>query len=147
MEKLYIGDDICVTVVRVEGGRWRLGSNAPREISVVRAELVGRRVGDPGCDQRACAGKPERDRLRYSPSAASRRRYPTRANGFDEVARIAELLPKALDVNIDGSLRERRIFADRGIHQLETRECAAGWRSIASSSRNSVGVSKSSTSR
>jgi carbon storage regulator len=40
MEKLYIGDDVCVTVVRVEGGQVRLGIDAPREIAVVRAELL-----------------------------------------------------------------------------------------------------------
>ena len=45
MEKLYIGDDICVTVVRLEGGQVRLGIDAPREVSVVRAELVGDRAG------------------------------------------------------------------------------------------------------
>jgi carbon storage regulator len=43
MEKLYIGDDICVTVVRLEGGQVRLGIDAPREIAVVRAELVPER--------------------------------------------------------------------------------------------------------
>ena len=40
MEKLYIGDDVCVTIVRLEGGQVRLGIEAPREVSVVRAELV-----------------------------------------------------------------------------------------------------------
>ena len=40
MERLYIGDDICVTVVRLEGGQVRLGIEAPRNISVVRAELL-----------------------------------------------------------------------------------------------------------
>ena len=40
MEKLFIGDDICVTVVRLEGGQVRLGIDAPREVAVVRAELV-----------------------------------------------------------------------------------------------------------
>ena len=45
MEKLFIGDDICVTVVRLEGGQVRLGIEAPREISVVRAELVPEREG------------------------------------------------------------------------------------------------------
>jgi carbon storage regulator len=39
MEKLYIGDEICVTVVRLEGGQVRLGIDAPRHIPVVRAEL------------------------------------------------------------------------------------------------------------
>ena len=32
MEKLFIGDDICVTVVRLEGGQVRLGIDAPREV-------------------------------------------------------------------------------------------------------------------
>ena len=32
MEKLFIGDDICVTVVRLEGGQVRLGIEAPREV-------------------------------------------------------------------------------------------------------------------
>ena len=40
MEKLFIGDDICVTVVRLDGGQVRLGIEAPREVTVVRAELV-----------------------------------------------------------------------------------------------------------
>jgi carbon storage regulator len=40
MERLFIGDDICVTVVRLESGQVRLGIDAPREVAVVRAELV-----------------------------------------------------------------------------------------------------------
>src|SRR6476661_6887886 len=44
MEKLFIGDDICVTVVRLEGGQVRLGIEAPREIAVVRAELLPERA-------------------------------------------------------------------------------------------------------
>lgn len=48
MERLYIGDDVCVTVVRLEGGQVRLGIEAPREVSVVRAELVPERDAAPG---------------------------------------------------------------------------------------------------
>ena len=44
MEKIFIGDDICVTVVSLEEGRVRLGIEAPREVSVVRAELVPERL-------------------------------------------------------------------------------------------------------
>ncbi|HWE37335.1 MAG TPA: carbon storage regulator [Isosphaeraceae bacterium] len=44
MERLYIGDDICVTVVRLEGGQVRLGIDAPRHISIVRAELDPKRA-------------------------------------------------------------------------------------------------------
>jgi carbon storage regulator len=47
MEKLFIGDNICVTVVRLEGGQVRLGIEAPREVSVVRAELVPDRQSGP----------------------------------------------------------------------------------------------------
>jgi len=47
MEKLYIGKDVCVTVVRLEGGQVRLGIEAPRDISVVRAELVDDRAVEP----------------------------------------------------------------------------------------------------
>lgn len=46
MEKLYIGGDICVTVVRVEGGQVRLGIDAPRHVSVVRAELLPKLDGN-----------------------------------------------------------------------------------------------------
>lgn len=47
MEKLYIGENICITVVRLEGGQVRLGIEAPREIAVVRAELVPERNAGP----------------------------------------------------------------------------------------------------
>lgn len=42
MERLYIGDDICVTVVRLEGGQVRLGIEAPRNVPVIREELLRR---------------------------------------------------------------------------------------------------------
>jgi carbon storage regulator len=54
MERLYIGNEICVTVVRLEGGQVRLGIEAPREISVVRAELL------PGGRQHAKAPESRR---------------------------------------------------------------------------------------
>ena len=43
MEKIYIGEEICVTIVRLEGGQVRLGIDAPRDIPVVRAELREKR--------------------------------------------------------------------------------------------------------
>jgi len=68
MERLFIGDDICVTVVRLEGGQVRLGIDAPRDISVVRAELVPDRPA-PGSRTFArplvAAATPP---LKYSPS-------------------------------------------------------------------------------
>ncbi len=59
MEKLFIGDDICVTVVRLEGGQVRLGIDAPRDVTVVRAELVPERTSPRlRSDHRSTSGSP-----------------------------------------------------------------------------------------
>ncbi len=78
MEKLFIGEDICVTVVRLEGGQVRLGIDAPREVAVVRAELVpDRQVPRPHAAPHR-KPVPARPDLTHSPSEArgsdSRRR-------------------------------------------------------------------------
>lgn len=41
-ERIWIGEDISVTVVRVTGGGVRLGIEAPQELPVVREELKQR---------------------------------------------------------------------------------------------------------
>jgi carbon storage regulator len=71
MEKLFIGDDICVTVVRLEGGQVRLGIDAPREVAVVRAELVPERQA-PGVRPTPPPHHLDRDRrdVRYLPNGA-----------------------------------------------------------------------------
>jgi carbon storage regulator len=58
MERLFIGDDICVTVVRLEGGQVRLGIEAPRDVPVVRAELVPERDSAYRAAQRSNAPNP-----------------------------------------------------------------------------------------
>ena len=78
MEKLFIGDNICVTVVRLEGGQVRLGIDAPRDVTVVRAELVPERPTPRlRSDHSSPVGQPRSD-VTYSPSEAretdSRRR-------------------------------------------------------------------------
>jgi carbon storage regulator len=81
MEKLYIGDDICVTVVRLEGGQVRLGIEAPREIAVVRAELLDGREPAPRPDETK-PGVPAPLSIRTRPDGARgidiRRRGPSR---------------------------------------------------------------------
>jgi carbon storage regulator len=39
-EKIHIGPDITLTVVDVNGGRIRLGIEAPQQVSIFRAELL-----------------------------------------------------------------------------------------------------------
>jgi carbon storage regulator len=81
MEKLYIGNDVCVTVVRLEGGQVRLGIDAPRDISVVRAELLDGREPTPRKDEMT-TGTPAPMMLRSRPAGARgidiRRREPSR---------------------------------------------------------------------
>lgn len=75
MEKLYIGDDICVTVVRLEGGQVRLGIEAPREIAVVRAELVPERTAV------AASGTPEHPPVRLRAGMAAGAEFRSQSVG------------------------------------------------------------------
>jgi carbon storage regulator CsrA len=53
-EKIFIGDNITVTVLRVRGNRISLGFEAPDDVRVLRGELrrgsqvAANRTGDPG---------------------------------------------------------------------------------------------------
>lgn len=38
-ERIWIGDDISITIVRITGGGVRVGIEAPHELPVVREEL------------------------------------------------------------------------------------------------------------
>jgi carbon storage regulator len=50
-EKVIIGDNIIITLASCDGGRVRIGIDAPGEVKVVRAELIERqddlRLGEP----------------------------------------------------------------------------------------------------
>jgi carbon storage regulator len=39
-EKIYINDNICITIVDIDRGKIRLGIEAPREVPIFRQELV-----------------------------------------------------------------------------------------------------------
>ena len=39
-EKIIIGDNITITVIDIQGNKIRLGIEAPRDVSVMREELV-----------------------------------------------------------------------------------------------------------
>ena len=57
-QAIRIGTDIEVRVIRIEGDRVVLGFDAPREIAVVRSELLG----EVAAEVRLAAS--ERDRVR-----------------------------------------------------------------------------------
>ena len=39
-EKIFIGENICITVVDIDRGKIRLGIEAPRDIAIYRQELL-----------------------------------------------------------------------------------------------------------
>ena len=39
-EKIYISDNICITVVDIDRGKIRLGIEAPRDVPIFRQELL-----------------------------------------------------------------------------------------------------------
>lgn len=40
-EKIYINENICITVVDIDRGKIRLGIDAPRDVPIFRQELLG----------------------------------------------------------------------------------------------------------
>src|SRR3982750_3295699 len=46
-EKIYIGDNICITVVDIDRGKIRLGIEAPRDVPIYRQELLPLKPGEP----------------------------------------------------------------------------------------------------
>lgn len=45
-ERIVINKDIVITVIDIERGKCRIGIDAPREVSIFRAELLERKTGD-----------------------------------------------------------------------------------------------------
>ena len=45
-EKIYIGDNICITVVDIDRGKIRLGIEAPRDVPIYRQELLPLKSAD-----------------------------------------------------------------------------------------------------
>ena len=52
-EKIFIGENICITVVDIDRGKIRLGIEAPRDVPIYRQELLP--LGQPG----GAAGMPK----------------------------------------------------------------------------------------
>ncbi len=59
-EKILIGDDVIITIVRIGPNNVRLGIDAPRHVNIVREELcvevpVLHRAGEKSADSAAAA--------------------------------------------------------------------------------------------
>ena len=57
-EKIYINDNICITVVDIDRGKIRLGIEAPRDVPIFRQELLGApKDAPPPADKPTLAAK------------------------------------------------------------------------------------------
>ena len=56
-EKIYISDNICITVVDIDRGKIRLGIEAPRDVPIFRQELLTENKGKSPPDAQAVAAK------------------------------------------------------------------------------------------
>jgi carbon storage regulator len=45
-EKIFIGENICITVVDIDRGKIRLGIEAPRDVPIYRQELLPLKGGE-----------------------------------------------------------------------------------------------------
>jgi carbon storage regulator len=56
-EKIFINDNICITVVDIDRGKIRLGIEAPRDVPIFRKELLTPAEGKPVADAPIMATK------------------------------------------------------------------------------------------
>ena len=54
-EKIYINDNICITVSSIDRGKIRLGIDAPRDVPIYRQELL-EGAADPSVPALAAKG-------------------------------------------------------------------------------------------
>lgn len=52
-ERIRIGDDVVLTVVRIHGDKVRLGIEAPDAVAIHREEVYRRLLQEPGAEGRA----------------------------------------------------------------------------------------------
>jgi carbon storage regulator len=53
-ERIWIGEEICVTIVRINANTVRIGIDAPPHLAVVRDELRRRESAAPPADLALC---------------------------------------------------------------------------------------------
>lgn len=49
-ERIFIGDDITLCVLDIEGNRVRLGLEAPKDVAILREEIRDKYAGDASND-------------------------------------------------------------------------------------------------
>jgi len=90
-EEIRIGDNITISVLRIDGNRVRVGINAPRDVRVLRDELAPRDESGAASSNADAAAEPTSGERAENPPA-------------DEGAPVSEILASAM----------QRLAASRG---------------------------------
>jgi len=82
-ERILIGDQIAVTIVRVTGGGVRVGIEAPSEMAVLRAEILNE--GSPSAERSSSlVSKPHPSSTEYPSAERTSTIYPMPAQSQDD---------------------------------------------------------------
>lgn len=49
-QKIHIGNDVVITILRVKAGFVKIGIDAPKELSIARDEVLDTTLGNPKFD-------------------------------------------------------------------------------------------------
>jgi len=80
-EKICIGDSITITVLRMKGKAVRLGIEAPREVGVMRGELVFELETEAATDECEVAKTKKKASRSAATSTTREHRWPIDRNG------------------------------------------------------------------
>lgn len=84
-QQIRIGQDVTITILRIQGRSVRVGIEAPREVSVVRAELPKRNA--PTADEAAAVARELHEENDYAAPSPADDRTPPRSKASLTVPR------------------------------------------------------------
>ncbi len=104
-EKIMIGDDIVLTLVKIDNNRVRIGISAPKDVHILRGELVGKEI-EPTAELEL----PERQHAFAHPEEQTQRATKSRFSMYRVSESIANDSP-AGDASVEPAApREVKVF-------------------------------------
>jgi carbon storage regulator CsrA len=83
-ERIQIGDNVVVTVLRVKGNMVRIGIEAPKDVRVIRGELPARTASDPTGEPEVTIERPGSSLRKLAEAVLARRHDAPKAPSNEE---------------------------------------------------------------